>query len=357
MPAEAVLAPDPVAVFDHLLPDALRAQYTAVPAERVTVHVLDLPVRTARQRRDALPFALEEAVGRPLDQTHFAICDTFPDGRLLVAVIDAAVMRQHVDTAPERPIIAEQMLLPPPTPDDRGQPGWRCYRAGDRVLVRASDGTGFAARADMLPLLWALSGKPWVEPYGEGLDAQITRLSRPDGPVPPPPALDRHDLRQGAFRPSRRLGRPLRWLAASVVLALLAHLGILAADIRAQRDIADRLQTAATVALNRHLPGASSDANPALLVRQIAAEAAVPGGSGFLPLMDDVSQAWLRDGAQVQLRELVWSDDVLRLVVETPDLESLQRAEASLSAAGLRVGSGSATADAGSARAELTVRP
>jgi hypothetical protein len=73
--------------------------------------------------------------------------------------------------------------------------------------------------------------------------------------------------------------------------------------------------------------------------------------------MNDVSQAWLRDGAQVQLRQLTWSDDVLRLVVETPDLDSLQRAEASLSAQGLRVDSGSATADAGSARAELTVRP
>ncbi len=77
----------------------------------------------------------------------------------------------------------------------------------------------------------------------------------------------------------------------------------------------------------------------------------------FLVLMNRLSQAWLRDGITVQIRQLDWSDDRLRLLVEAPGLEMLQQAEASLVAEALSVSSGTATAEGGSARAELVVRP
>lgn len=358
-PMEAAEEPERLkdVVFNFLTPDGMRDDLVILPAEHVALHVLDLPIRSARQRREAVPFALEEAVGATLEHVHFPVCETFADGRLLVAVIDTNLMERRVLPASDRPIVAEQMLVPPPAPNADGGRTWRTIREGDRILVRVSDGTGFAAHAKSLPFLWRAAGKPFVEAYGAPLPDTVTSSAQPNGLVPSFKSLDRYDLRQGAYQRSRGLARPLRWLAASFALGLFIHLGLIAADVRAQREIAERLQEAASLALDTRLPDASADDPPALLIRQIASVSAAQRGSNFLPLMNDVSQAWLSEDVSVQLRQLNWSDNGLRLVVESPDLEALQRAEASLAAVGLQVSSGSATADAGSARAELTVQP
>lgn len=358
-PMEAAEEPEHLkdVVFNFLMPDGMRDDLDILPAEHVALHVLDLPIRSARQRREAVPFALEEAVGATLEHVHFPVFETFADGRLLVAVIDTDLMERRVLPASDRAIVAEQMLVPPPAPNADGGRTWRTIREGDRILVRVSDGTGFAAHAKSLPILWRAAGKPFVEAYGAPLPDIVTSSAQPNGLAPSFKSLDRYDLRQGAYQRSRGLARPLRWLAASFTLGLFIHLGLIAADVRAQREIAERLQEAASLALDTRIPDASADDPPALLIRQIASVSAAQRSSNFLPLMNDVSQAWLSEDVSVQLRQLNWSDNGLRLVVESPDLEALQRAEASLAAGGLQVSTGSATADAGSARAELTVRP
>lgn len=343
--------------FGVFMPDAMQDDLVLVPAEYVALHILDLPIRSARQRRKAVPYALEEAVGVPLEHVHFAVFEAFTDNRLLVAVIDKNVMECQVLSALDRPVVAEQMLLPPPTPNADSETTWRTFREGDRILVRVSDGTGFAAQAESLPILWSAAGKPFVEAYGALPPDEVTSSAHPAGFIPSSKNLDRYDLRQGIYQRPRGLARPLKWLAASFVFGLFVHLGLLVADVRAQRDIAERLHAAASLALDTRLPEASADDPPALLIRQIASVSAAQQGSNFLPLMNDVSKAWLSEDVRVQLRQLNWSDNILRLIVETPDLEALQRAEASLAAGGLQVSSGAATADAGSARAELTVRP
>lgn len=358
-PMEAALDPERSkdVVFNFLIPDGMRDDLVILPAEHVALHVLDLPIRSTRQRREAIPYALEEAVGTPLEQIHFAVCETFADGRMLIAVIDARLMESQISSALDLPIVAEQMLVPPPAPNADGRATWRTIREGDRILVRVSDGTGFAAHAKSLAILWRAAGKPFIEAYGAPLPDTVTSSAQPNGLVPSFKSLDKYDLRQGAYQRSRGLARPLRWLAASFALGLFIHLGLIAADVRAQREIAERLQEAASMALDTRLPDASADDPPALLIRQIASVSAAQRGSNFLPLMNDVSKAWLSEDVSVQLRQLNWSNNGLKLVVETPDLEALQRAEASLAAGGLQVSSGSATADAGSARAEFTVRP
>lgn len=345
----------PEPAFD-LLPEALKSQFTVIPAEHVALHLIDLPIRSARQQREALPFALEEGVSRPLDQTHFAICERVPDGQVLAAAVDKAVMARVLAAAPDRIVIPEQILLPTP-PDSDGAVIWRAYRQGDRVLVRASDGTGFVTHSTMLAHLWQASGRPQVVSFGNALPGDISWTDRSAEDLPGPESPERYDLRQGAYRPSLGLQRPLMWLAASVVLALITHIALAMADLRAQTAIADDLRVVAASLLAERLPDASVEATPTLIQRQIAAQSQPQLGSSFLPLMNRVSQAWLRDGAPVQIRQLSWSEDALRLVVEAPDLDALQRAEASLAAQDLAVSSGSATADAGSARAELVVRP
>ncbi len=114
--------------FD-LLPDGLDEQVVVIPAEYVALHVVDLPIRSARQQREALPFALEEVVGRPLDQTHFVILDRLPDGQVLAAAVDRAVMDRVLAAEPDRSVIPEHMLLPA-DPQEGGIMVWRAFRQG-----------------------------------------------------------------------------------------------------------------------------------------------------------------------------------------------------------------------------------
>ncbi|MBM1655136.1 hypothetical protein JQV38_20145 [Sulfitobacter mediterraneus] len=346
------------AEVEILVPGEQAAGMAVIRAEHTAFHVVALPVRGAARKAAALPYALEGEIGSALETTHVAYCGTAGTaGETLATVVSAEVMRQAIAERPDQPIIAEVTLLSRPEPGPDGSARWRCLNDGNRVLVRASDGTGFAARADVLVTLWHLAGQPPVENYGTPLLNGITAQHDPDTAPPLSDPGQRPDLRQERFRPDRNLGRPMKWLAAACVLAAAGHLGIAAADARAQRQMADELRTLAQTALARHLPGASAETAPALLHRQLASLNRVEPGSGFLSLMNGVSTALSKLPDTVQFRQLSWADDTLRLTLEAPNLESLQRAEVAILEAGLRVSTGSAMAEGGSARADLTVRP
>lgn len=347
----------PAAGLADLLPAALADRVTVIPGEHVGLHAVRLPVRTPRQRRAALPFALEDAVGRPLEQTHFALCGTRPDGTVLAALIDVGLLERYRDAAPDTALVPEQLLLPAPAAGADGQPVWNACRREGRVVVRVSDGTGFAARADMLGALWRAAGRPAVISLGAPLPADLPWTDRSATPPTVPDDLLAGDLRQGAFRPVRNLARPLKVLAAVLAVTAGLHLAIAALDLRAQRAIADSLRATAAEALAKHLPDATVEDPPALILRRLAARSQPLVGSSFLPTLDLVAQELAGAGTTLQFRQLDWSDDALRLTVEAANLETLQQAEATLRAAGLQVSSGSATVDDGAARADLTVRP
>jgi general secretion pathway protein L len=343
--------------FADLLPDAVRAQTTLIPAEMVALHIVTLPLRTARQRREALPFALEDAVAQSLENTHFALCGVAENGKVLAAATEVATLAAHLKIAPGNMLVPEQMILRRPDAKADGRAVWRAYCREDRVLVRVSDGTGFAAHRDMLRVLWLSAGKPAVESFGAPLGSDLVWADHADQALPHPASLADADLRQGRYRPARGLDRPLKLFAACAALAALGHLTIAAFDLQAQRTLANGLRKHAGAALAMYLPSAKADDAPALILRQLTAQTRPQVGSGFLPTLDRVAQSLSRAGNAVQFRQLAWDGDALRLTIEAPDLDTLQRAEASLRAANLQVTSGSATADAGAARAELTVRP
>ncbi|MCX7560527.1 type II secretion system protein GspL [Sulfitobacter sp. F26204] len=353
-PSTAIAAQDQA--FTFLLTAEQHNAIYVVPAELVTFHVIDLPVRSTRQRQAALPFALEERVGQPLEHVHFALCRSTREGKTLAAVVDAELMKKWVTEWPDTPLIPEQTLIPTGTSGVDGRESWRTYREGNRVLVRVSDGTGFVALADKLGLLWRAANKPDVENYGAPLPSEMVWTDSSDKGIPTEPALIENDLRQGIHRPSRGLWRPLKYLVASVMLAGIVHLAIAVADARAQRAIAEGLREQATTAIAARLPSVSVETAPEVILRQLHAQSRPQRGSSFLPLMDSVARALLGADDALRFRQLNWDTDGLRLTVEASDLDALQQAEARLKSAGLRVTSGSATADAGAARAELTVQ-
>ena len=344
--------------FDVLSARLPEGAVTVIPAELLTLHALTLPMRSARQKAAALPFAIEDHLGQGLENTHVAQCgDAGAAGNMLAAAVSLEVMEDAITQIPGAPVFAEQFLIARPDPSVDETTRWVALHQAGRVLVRASDGTGFAVRADMLPTLWHIAGEPAVESFGEALPSGIVVRHQPDADPPLADPAHLPDLRQGRFRPDLGLGKPLKWLAAACVLGVVSHLCIAAADARAQRGIADDLQQVAQTALGPILPGATADHSPELIQRQLVALKQPQRGSDFVPLMNRVSTALASLPDPVQFRQLNWSPDALRITIEAPDLEALQRAEARLIDAGLRVSSGSATAEAGSARADLTVRP
>ncbi|WP_281709343.1 type II secretion system protein GspL [Phaeobacter italicus] len=327
-----------------------------VPAEHVSLHRLELPIRSKKQRLDALPFALEERIGNALEKTHFALCESTPDGQVLAAAIDKTVMDHCLTNAPDTPLIPEQMLLAP-EPQTGDRPIWAVFREKNRLIIRLPDGAGFASDIKAFTSLWYAAGKPSLKTYGIPLPGNIsTAQFIKNGPTPVT-SVGTYDLRQGAYRPALGLKRPITWLAAGIALTALAHIALAIADLSAQTQIAQTLRNQANTLLAERFPNITAEDSPAVLQRQIMAQQQTSRGSDFLPLMDRVSQAWLRDGTELQIQQLSWSDNTLRLQLEARDLETLQQAEASLTNNALRVTSGAATADAGSARAEFAVQP
>jgi general secretion pathway protein L len=356
-PAVAGAVPErpEIAPFPSLAGLAETAGASVIAAEHLSLFALTLPVRSRRRQGAALPFALEDRIGQPIERCHFAVCGAAPEGGVLAAVVDTDRMERAVAAAPDGPVVAEQMLLAvPPVGEDRL---WRVLREGGRVVARLQDGTGFAASVEGFMALWAAFGRPAVLSHGEALPKEVEVQDLSGAGLPSPGELSALDLRQGRFRPPLGIARPLRLVAAASALAVLLHLGIAAADARALREVADDLRLRADRLLEARVPGASAEDDPALILRRIRAGSSPQTGSAFLPLLDRVSAALAEAETSVSFSGLSWGDGRLRLTVEAADLDALQRVEARLKARGLDVSSGSATADAGAARAEFTVRP
>ncbi len=343
--------------LERVLGQAEAARVALVPAEWMGLQRVHLPVRGARQQRGALPFALEETLASPIETLHFALCGTAPGGDVLVATLSQDRMQNAIDAFSGQRLVPEALVLPTPDPISESQGSWAVWRDGARALVRVSDGTGFAARVDMLPQIWRLAGRPAVFSHGAALPGELGAQDLSGSPPEPLKSDLAVDLRQGAFAPSRGLAKPLGLLAASLVIAALAHLALAYADLRATRSLAADLRERAQATLAERLPAATIYDDPQLLLRQLSAAGGTTQGSGFLPLLDTTSWALLNAGPTVNLRRLVWAADgaALTLSVEAQGLDGLQSMEQALRVAGLSVRSGTATAGNGGAQSDLTV--
>ena len=232
--------------------------------------------------------------------------------------------------------------------------GWAVLGQPGRLLVRLSDGTGFATAADNAVALWTMAGTPPVQscggPLPEGLAVAGT-LPMPDAPDP---ALARFDLMAG-MRPSGGLLLPRGWRLALAVAAafLLGHLLIATADMIAL----SRLQSAHETKLRAALSAAGQpvgDDLTASLNQALSASGAAPA-SGFLDLAVQVFAAMADQAGQVTLSELRYGQDSIVMTLEAADLAALQQIEARLSDAGLTVQAGAATTRDGAAEVQMTV--
>jgi general secretion pathway protein L len=214
-----------------------------VPTEQVRLLGVDLPLASRGKRLEALPFAVEERIAEPLESVHLALGAEIGSKRYLVGVVRHDIMADWIARADaaglgHAAMVPDALALPLPP-----EGVWAVDLEGDRAVVRAGDGTGFALPAAMLRPAWEAAGRPPGIAHGAPLPAEMLLESAAlDSPTLArrlsAPALD---LRQGPYA-RRRSAMPNVWRRVAWIVALgaAAHAVIALADTVMLRVIADR---------------------------------------------------------------------------------------------------------------------
>lgn len=321
-----------------------------LPGARVTLMAVNLPLKSARLRRKALPFAIEDRVSAAPGALALGIGPCLGDARYLIAACAVDFLRSHIPPEGAQGAALPDILgVPPP---ESTQTGWNIWCTHAVAYVRSSDGGGFVCRADALPLLWQAAGRPHVTSLTGAL---------PNGPVArdvsdDPPGVDPRDLgldlRTGPMRARHRKWHALaRFAAATALVAGLGHLALLTWDARVIQTLAQARLNEVAGQLSDIAPGLTPDQPLRVIADRLFPTSEQNQQDPFMTILADVSKALAGHSEKIAFREMRYGarDGVLTLLVQGGGLDSLQAAEAVLSDAGLRVTSGAATATDGGA--------
>ena len=356
--AEAVSLAVPVpeaAVEAAALP--LPAGVAHIASEAVLLLRVSLPKLPRAQWRSAVAYAVEDRIAQPLEAVAVVLG---PDlggrdapGSFLVAVVDRTVLRARLALPDMRGHLRLQpdvLVLPCPA-----EACWNVWQAGSRVLVRTSDGTGFATDPAALPLYWRAAGAPAITLFGGMLPDAIPVAGRAVLAAAQEPALARFDL-AATTGPGTPLPRGVGAVAVVLVLAAALHLAVLAADVLALGRSAAAAEAALRAAVARGGQPVTGDLDQALEAVLAAQNPPEPGG--FLPLLSRVLAALQAEAGSVTVQSLSYDAKLqqLRLTLEAPDLGTLQTVEALLGAAGVVVQAGAATSGEGVAQVQMTLQ-
>jgi general secretion pathway protein L len=287
-----------------------------VPAEQVLLLAVDLPLASRAKRLEALPFAIEDRIADPIEAVHLAIGAEIAPKRYLVAVVRHDVMAAWIERAEaaglgHAAMVPDALALPVPA-----EGGWSVDLDGNRAVVRAGDGTGFACAASMLRPVWEAAGRPPATAYGVPLPAEMMLGEAALEPEPlarrllSPPL----DLRQGAYARRRRASNVWRRLAWIVAIGAVAHTGIALADTVMLTVIANR-----RAAETRYLLAANAPGTPLAGDLVATAANALPKGSGvpqtFMPLLSRLSAALAPLGG-ISARAMAFQGNSLTLDID-----------------------------------------
>lgn len=331
----------------------LGAGVLALPSELALLVRVALPLASHRQRQAAVGFAVEDLIAEPLDASHVALGPELAPGEYLVAVVRHEVMAQYAADASHQRLVPDVLALPVPAPG-----GCSVREVNGRVLARRSDGTGFAASAPAFETFWRAEGEPRIVLFGGRLPDGVAVSASGLIPAGSPPETPDINLFQGRYARDDQAGRRVMLrLGAVLAFAMAGHAAILGIDTLALRGIADDRETAVREAIATRVPDLPATVPLDLALRRALPVESDAGAGGFLPLLAQVSDALLPVGDHIAVRDLTFdaADGGLSMLVEAPDLATLQQAEAELGSAGLLVSSGVATTGDGMAEARYMV--
>ena len=327
-----------------------------LPGASVTLFNVHLPLKSARQRRKALTYALDGKWCNDAAEVRLSPARAVTQDHYLVAVCDDSVLEKAGIEA-DFPGIAVPDTMGIPCPEQE-QPAWNIWCEAGVAYVRQSDGTGFVCRSDSFTMLWQQAGKPDLFCLTPKRPAGLPLVDLSGDPPQVDPRDLALDLRQGPFRYRRKAPRRfLRVAAAAVLVGIAGHLSLMAADAQALSTIADRQVSFANAALAEKAPGLTAD-QPLRLIAARFSNNNPTEEDHFMEILAHASRALRAQGSQISFRELRYGarEGVLTLLVQGSEFGPLQTAEAALVAAGLQVTSGTATATEGGAEVLLQVR-
>jgi len=334
-----------------------------IPAEQVGAFVVALPKGSRSQHTRLLPYAVEDRIGQPIETMIVApapLAGAGP-GQILACVVSFGALATAIEAsrtgAAPAGALPEFLLIRRPVAPAQGM-AWAVWRDGLRAIVRVSDGTGFGAGIDMLPLLWRRAGCPVLTSLGAALPSGLPATDLSMAPPDPDPAdLAFRFVQARTAAQTAGLQRPLLAAAMMVVFGLAAHLALAAVDAMALGRIVATAQDNAQAALDRVMPGVQLTPDIAPILARLAPVPTQPRQGTFLPLIAEVSDTLAAQGPDVTLQRLGWraEDGALRLVVMAAGLADLQALEQVLQSRGFLVQSGAATAGDGGATVDLTI--
>lgn len=292
---------------------------------QIRLGTVDLPARNRERFREAVAYALEDALLGDVEGLHFALPERLSGERCVVAWVERDWLGARLAALADAglrldALIPEPLLLPEGTG----------LLDGGLLSFRNSEAAGVAESAWALPQVEARLNRLLAGPRtlhapdaAERIGEPLERLAR-DWPTRLP-----LNLLTGPFAPpgSTGLSRAHRVAAVLAGLALLSTLASQAVDT-AQARRQQAAMEAAVVAELRLLEGAEAriSADP---LRQLGATVAARAGragatAGPLGVLA-VAGPVLATESRLELASLEWRDEQLTLSYRAPDLSTLEQ--------------------------------
>lgn len=343
-----------------------------VPSEDVLLLRAPCVARQRRQLELAVPFAIEDQLAAPVEQSHVALAGSARGDHIDVAVVAHARIEawlaqlRAADIEPDR-MLPEGLLLP------LEEGGATVLADGDRLVLRhAAAGMLAGGRGELaswLGLLAADARAParlhWIGP-SPAQDADLSlrheattstllwfasRLPRVGGE-----AIDLLQGRHAARRSRAGAQRLWRWAAALATLALLAAFAQLALE-RHQLESRHAAQRAEMEQLLRSAaPDLTRIVDPkAQLSAEFARIGRTQGGSGALPLLAQIAPSIAGSG-RYTIDGIEFRGDSLELIILGADIAALDSLRETLSALSLQVELTSANPGTGGVEGRLRIR-
>lgn len=332
------------------------AGLTLLAAEYTAAHVVELPKASARQQAAMIHFAVEEMIAEPLENV---VVSKGPANRTsqsaqIAFVTSKTILDQHANVSG---LFPEILMVPPPQVDGT----WHVWRTGDRAVVRAPDGVGFAANMTLLHVIWQRVGRPQVYSLRASMPPEYAAIDLSAAPPAALPSDLAFRFSNDHARENQGLMRTALFAASAILVAAAVHLAVLAFETWVLTQQANTARAQAQSAISQSLPGLAVNGDVSDILAQLA-PTAVPARSGyFLPLLADVSSVIsatpISTDTPISFRRLAWGaqDNKLVLLVQTGGLEDLQRIQQRLRSSGFLVTSGAANAGDGGAEVEMRI--
>lgn len=358
---------------------AERPLIVIAPGASVTFAQPELPVKSGARLAQIVPYAMEELLAGEVEQFHFAVGRTDPEGRTLVAAVRRDEMRSWME-ALKSAGLDPQALVPEPlcVPDNPGK--IVAVLDAGQLLVRAPGALPVALDAEPLTEAFTLAGlegedrhvqlfasqQDWehsremIEALREvtgSLDLQLL----PDGALPLLAAgatrSDALSLLQGEF--ARRTGWRAEWqrwrIAAFLALAALAlHIGVRGYDLVRLRAEEQRLDAAIEQAARVAMPDVERVVDARAQIEQRLAGGGTADPQGLLARLAVVGGA-MSGTAAPTLESLGWRNGSLQLQMVAADTDALARFAQALTARGLNADVESTTSNEKGVSAQINI--